>query len=78
MGKQFWTGAELAQEFNLSLRTINGYVYRGLLPPPEGKGRAARYTYRHYHRLNDIRKVMERNRTLSSLAESFREMEEAK
>ena len=42
---------ELAQEAQVSRRTVRYYVQRGLLPPPEGKGRGSHYTQKHLQQL---------------------------
>jgi len=38
---------ELRIPFGLSRHTIHDYVRREIIPPPEGRGRRARYTRRH-------------------------------
>ena len=48
---------ELAQEAQVSRRTVRYYVQRGLLPPPEGKGRGAHYTQRHLQVLQLIKQA---------------------
>ena len=48
---------ELAQEAQVSRRTVRYYVQRGLLPPPEGKGRGSHYTQRHLQVLQLIKKA---------------------
>jgi DNA-binding transcriptional MerR regulator len=47
--------AELAAAGGVSRRTVRFYVQRGLLLPPEGLGRGARYTGRHLARLLQIK-----------------------
>ena len=46
---------ELAQHANVSRRTVRYYVQRGLLAPPNGKGRGSYYTATHLKHLLYIR-----------------------
>ena len=50
-----YTINELAERAQVSRRTIRYYVQRGLLAPPEGKGRGSHYTGRHLQHLLYIR-----------------------
>ena len=50
-----YTINELAQRAQVSRRTVRYYVQRGLLEPPEGKGRGSHYTARHLQHLLYIR-----------------------
>lgn len=48
---------ELAEEANVSGRTIRYYVQRGLLPAPEFHGKDTSYTYIHLLRLKVIKRL---------------------
>lgn len=52
--------AELATLTGLTPRTIRFYIQEGLLPPPEGAGRAAAYTAEHRDRLALIERLKAR------------------
>jgi DNA-binding transcriptional MerR regulator len=46
---------ELRERFGLSRKTINQYVWKGILPPPAGgRGPAARYGLRHVEILEGL------------------------
>ena len=47
--------AEFAERGGVTRRTVRYYVQRGLLDPPEGAGRGARYTDAHLRRLERVR-----------------------
>ena len=57
---QRYTGEWLAAQAGISRRNIYYYVKEGLLPPPRGSGRRARYTEEHYLRLMIIQHLKER------------------
>lgn len=57
--KQVFTIGELAQTADVTTRTIRYYVSEGLLPSPEGGGRAATYGDEHLARLKLIRILKE-------------------
>ncbi|MEJ2722174.1 MAG: MerR family transcriptional regulator, partial [bacterium] len=42
---------ELAEQAGVSRRTVHYYVKEGLLPPPDGRGRNARYREEHLLKL---------------------------
>ena len=48
---------ELAQRAGVTRRTIRYYVEIGLLPPPEGAGKAAVYGPQHLERLETIKEL---------------------
>jgi len=50
---------ELARRADVTPRTIRFYVAEGLLPPPQGAGRAALYTSNHLCRLELIKLLKE-------------------
>lgn len=62
-----WTIGELARAAGVSRRTIRYYVEIGLLPPPEGAGRAALYRQEHLERLNWIRALQEHRLSLEEI-----------
>lgn len=64
---------QLSEEVGISPRTINWYVRIGLLPPPVGATRNARYTSTHLAMLRAIRQARERNVTLDDLKDRFRD-----
>jgi DNA-binding transcriptional MerR regulator len=51
----------------VSARTVHFYVQQGLLPPPEGAGRASRYTAVHLDRLRLIRRLQEQHLPLAEI-----------
>lgn len=55
MNKQEYAISELADEAEVTLRTIRYYISEGLLPPPAGTSRAAVYQPEHLDRLNLIK-----------------------
>lgn len=50
---------ELAEAVGLAPRTVRSYIEKGLLPGPEGAGRAASYDEEHLLRLKAIRVMQE-------------------
>jgi len=52
-----YTLDQLAKASGILERTIRSYIARGLLPPPEGRGRAANYGPEHLVRLKFIQAV---------------------
>ena len=51
--------SELAEEAGVTPRTIRFYTAEGLLPPPDTRGRYARYTEEHLQRLSVIQQLKE-------------------
>lgn len=51
---EYYTIAELASRLGLTPRTIRYYTSEGLLPPPETRGKYARYGAAHLQRLHEI------------------------
>lgn len=60
---------ELARVGNSTVRNVRAYQDRGLLPPPERRGRNGIYTQEHLARLRLIGRMLERGYTLSNIAE---------
>ncbi|MBK8977741.1 MAG: MerR family transcriptional regulator [Planctomycetes bacterium] len=59
--------ADLAEAAGLSRRAIRFYVQRGLLPPPAGAGRGARYETRHLAVLRSIQELQQRGYALEEI-----------
>ncbi len=64
---------ELARRAGVTRRTIRYYVEMGLLPPPGGAGRAARYTADHLSRLEQIRALQAQRLSLEEIREHLAE-----
>lgn len=60
---------ELARAGGSTVRNVRAYQDRGLLPPPERRGRNGIYTQDHLARLRLIGRMLERGYTLSNIAE---------
>ena len=58
---------ELAALGGVSRRTVRYYVQEGLLAPPDGLGRGARYGEGHLGRLLKVRSLQEQGRTLEEV-----------
>jgi len=58
-GSRTYAIGELARRASVTPRTIRFYVAEGLLPPPQGAGRAALYTTAHLRRLELIKLLKE-------------------
>jgi DNA-binding transcriptional MerR regulator len=65
--------AELAGAGGVTRRTIRFYVQRGLLPPPDGLGRGARYTANHLARLLEIKGWQEQAVPLAEIRERLQD-----
>ncbi|MEZ5210446.1 MULTISPECIES: MerR family transcriptional regulator [unclassified Gordonia (in: high G+C Gram-positive bacteria)] len=61
--------AELAEVSGVSVRNIRVYQDRGLLPPPEVRGRTGWYSEEHLVRLNLISRLLERGYTFATISE---------
>jgi DNA-binding transcriptional MerR regulator len=55
-------------------RTIRFYVTRGLVTPPEGRGTAATYTYRHLLQVLSIKLRQMEGATLTDISRELREL----
>ncbi len=60
---------ELARETGMTVRNIRVYQERGLLPPPERRGRKGIYNDAHLSRLRIIGRLLDRGYTLNNIAE---------
>ena len=60
---------ELARAGNSTVRNVRAYQDRGLLPPPQRRGRNGIYTQDHLARLRLIGRLLERGYTLANIAE---------
>jgi DNA-binding transcriptional MerR regulator len=60
---------ELARTADTTVRNVRAYQDRGLLPPPERRGRAGIYTEAHLARLRLINQLLKRGYTLGNIAE---------
>lgn len=61
--------AELAEASGISVRNIRVYQDRGLLPPPDVRGRTGWYSEEHLVRLNLISRLLERGYTFATISE---------
>lgn len=61
--------AELARAAQTTVRNIRAYQDRGLIPPPERRGRVGVYNELHLSRLRIIDQMLGRGYTLSSIGE---------
>jgi DNA-binding transcriptional MerR regulator len=66
---------ELARAARTTVRNVRAYQDRGLLEPPERRGRAGVYTEAHLARLRIIASLLDRGYTLASMAELFAALE---
>lgn len=60
---------ELAQTTSITVRNIRAYQDRGLLAPPQRRGRTGFYNEHHVTRLQMINKLLERGYSLSNIKE---------
>ncbi|RDI56022.1 MerR family transcriptional regulator [Nocardia mexicana] len=65
-GAEF-TISSLADESGLTVRTLRDYSVRGLLPPPEMRGRTGFYGEEHLNRVRIIGRLLERGITLNGV-----------
>lgn len=68
-GAAEWSIDELARAAKTTVRNIRAYQDRGLIPPPERRGRAAVYGNAHLSRLRIIGQMLARGYTLASIGE---------
>jgi DNA-binding transcriptional MerR regulator len=67
--KATYSIGDLAAAAGVSRRTLHFYVQRGLLQPPAGRGRGARYTDAHLARLLQIKTWQEQGMPLQEIRE---------
>ena len=60
---------ELARQAGTTVRNVRAYQDRGIIPPPERRGRAGVYSAEHLSRLRIIGQLLARGYTLSSIGE---------
>ncbi|HVZ69581.1 MAG TPA: MerR family transcriptional regulator, partial [Rhizomicrobium sp.] len=60
---------ELAREAGTTVRNVRAYQEKGLLPPPEKRGRVGIYGNAHLARLRLISPLLERGYSLANVAE---------
>jgi len=68
-GAAEYTVDELARAADATVRNVRAYQDRGLLPPPEKRGRTGIYTQDHLARLRLINQLLDRGYTLGNIAE---------
>ncbi len=66
-GAHEYTIDELAREAATTVRNVRAYQDRGLLPPPEKRGRTGIYSDVHLARLRIISKLLERGYTIANI-----------
>lgn len=64
-----YTVDELARAADSTVRNLRAYQDRGLLPPPEKRGRTGIYTSAHLARLRLIGQLLDRGYSLNNIAE---------
>ncbi|MBF8161798.1 MerR family transcriptional regulator [Ectopseudomonas hydrolytica] len=66
-----YTVDELAQAAQTTVRNVRAYQDRGLLPPPERRGRVGIYSGEHLARLRLIGQLLERGYSIANIRELF-------
>ena len=59
--------SQLTTAAGLSRRAVRFYVQQGLLPPPEGRGRASHYRPEHLARLKNILELQQSGHSLDAI-----------
>ena len=67
--KSHLTIEELAERVDMSVRTIRYYIAEGLLPGPEGRGKATAYGEEHVQRLRLIRLLSNQHMPLAEMSQ---------
>jgi DNA-binding transcriptional MerR regulator len=65
---------EVAAKAGVTPRTVHFYIQQGLLPPPEGGGRGARYSDAHLARLKLIRRLQAEHLPLNEIRRQLASM----
>lgn len=76
--REEFTIDELAREAGSTVRNVRAYQDRGLLPPPEKRGRTGIYTDVHLARLKIIGALLERGYTLNNIRDLLSAWEEGR
>ena len=58
---------QLAERTGVSRRTVRFYVQRGLIAPPEGRGRGSGYTEKHVEQVLRVRQLQQRGLVLDTI-----------
>lgn len=69
MDNQSYSVADLSSTTQLPRRTIRYYVQIGLIPPPHGSGKGARYGIGHLERLLKIRRLQTEGFSLERISQ---------
>jgi len=69
---------EIAREADTTVRNVRAYQDRGLLPPPERRGRSGIYTDVHLARLRIIGQLLKRGFTLANIRDLITAWEEGR
>lgn len=64
-----YTIDQIARAANTTVRNVRAYQDRGLIPPPERRGRTGYYGAEHLSRLRIINQMIQRGYTLASIGE---------
>ena len=76
--RQEFTIDQLAREAGSTVRNVRAYQDRGLLPPPEKRGRTGIYTDVHLARLKIIGALLERGYTLNNIRDLLNAWEQGR
>ena len=74
--KELFTVDELARAAGTTVRNVRVYQDRGLLPPPERRGRVGLYGPDHLRRLRLVLRMLERGYPLAAIRELVEAWEE--
>ncbi|MGQ0618340.1 MAG: MerR family transcriptional regulator [Panacagrimonas sp.] len=74
-GEAEYTIDELAREGDSTVRNVRAYQDRGLLPPPQRRGRTGWYSHDHLARLRLIGTLLARGYTLGNIGELIEALE---
>ena len=73
---QEYTIDELARATETTTRNIRAYQERGILPPPQLRGRKGIYSNFHYSRLRLIADLLERGYTITTIGDLLKALEQ--